>query len=181
MGAAEMMKRKYYLITLLILAVDYVAKRIADAKLPGAPWDLIPGYLSLSYVTNSGVAFGFFADVQSGWKPYVLDAMAIIAVAIILIYSMHVSGNRKLLQAALAITMGGILGNLVDRVSHGFVIDFIDIRIPEVFHWPTFNIADSAITIGIALLLIDTVKSPALEKEKQPVVDSEQSAVSSGQ
>jgi signal peptidase II len=164
-----MMKIKYYLITVLIFAADYITKQIASAKLSTSPRDaykVISGFLSLSLAENSGVAFGLFDDLQSGWKPYVLAAIAMAAIAVILIYSMHTSRDRKLLQIALAITMGGILGNLVDRISHGFVVDFIDCHINK-FHWPTFNIADSAITVGIVLLLIDTVR-------KQPAVDSGQ-------
>jgi signal peptidase II len=166
-----MIKRKYYLITLLILIADFIAKRIADAKLyPRAPFEIIPGYLRLSYVHNSGVAFGFFDEIQSGWKPYVLGALAVIAIAIILVYSTRLSGNRKLLHVALAITMGGILGNLIDRISYGYVVDFIEFHLHETFHWPTFNIADSAISIGIVLLLIDTVRG----SEKQWAVGSGQ-------
>jgi signal peptidase II len=169
-----MIKRKYYLITLLILAADFAAKRIADAKLyPRAALDIIPGYLRLSYVHNSGVAFGFFDEVQSHWKPYVLAALAVVAIVVILIYGRHVSDGRKLLHVALATTLGGILGNFVDRISRGYVVDFIEFHIHEAFHWPTFNIADSAITVGIMLLLIDTVKSPTLEGEKQSAVGSE--------
>jgi signal peptidase II len=99
--------------------------------------------------------------------------MAIVAVVIICVYSARMPRDRKLLQLALAITMGGILGNFVDRILHGYVIDFIDFHIHEVFQWPTFNIADSAITIGIALLLIDTVKNPAPEEiQRQPTINS---------
>jgi signal peptidase II len=85
-------------------------------------------------------------------------------VVVILMYSARMPSNRVLLQLALAITLGGILGNFTDRILHGFVVDFIEFHIKEVFHWPTFNVADSAITIGIALLLVDTVKHPEVEE-----------------
>ena len=180
-GVVEMLRNKYYLIPLAILILDHIAKWIAQATLyPRAAVDLIPGYLRLSYVSNSGVAFGLFNEIQSAWKPYVLAAMAVIAIVVILIYSMRVPGERKLLQVALAITMGGILGNFVDRVFRGSVVDFIEFHIHEVFHLPTFNVADSAITIGVALLLIDTVRSPA-EDSRQPAENSGQSAAGSGQ
>ena len=68
--------------------------------------------------------------------------------------------ERILLQWALAVVTGGILGNLADRIFRGHVVDFIDFHIQETFYWPAFNVADSAITVGIALLLIDTVKNP---------------------
>jgi signal peptidase II len=168
-----MMKNQYYLIALLILVADHAAKWIVRAKLyPREALEIIPGYLRLSYLHNSGVAFGLFDEIESVWKPYILGGMAIVAVAAIVIYGLHVSQSRKLLQLALAITLGGILGNFIDRIFRGYVIDFIEFHIKEVFHWPTFNIADSAITIGIILLLIDTIRNPALE-EKQSVVGSE--------
>ena len=128
-----MIKNKYYLIALLILVIDLVAKWIAQVKLyPHAPVNLISGYLRLSYVHNSGVAFGFFDDIQSAWKPYLLAAMAMVAIGVILVYGIHASQNRKLLHVALAITMGGILGNLVDRIFRGYVIDFIEFLPPDM-------------------------------------------------
>jgi signal peptidase II len=93
--------------------------------------------------------------------------MAVVAVVVIVIYSSRMPSNRVLLQLALAVTMGGILGNFTDRIMRGFVVDFIEFHYREAFYWPTFNVADSAITIGIALLLIDTVKNPELEEELQ--------------
>jgi signal peptidase II len=170
-----MIKNKYYLISLLILVIDHIAKWVVRARLyPREVLEIIPGYLRFAYVNNSGVAFGFFDEIESVWKPYILAAMAMIATVAILIYSMRVSQNRKLLRLALAITLGGILGNFVDRILRGYVVDFIEVHIHEAFHWPTFNIADSAITIGIALLLIDTIRNPALEENKQSAVGSGQ-------
>jgi signal peptidase II len=157
--------KKFYIVALLILAIDHMTKWIARATLESnQPIELISGYLRLSYVHNSGVAFGLFDKVDSPWKPYVLAAMAVVAVVLILLYSMHMPSDRNLLQFALAVTMGGILGNFLDRVIRGYVVDFIEFHIHEAFYWPTFNVADSAITIGIALLLIDTVKNPSLEE-----------------
>ncbi len=158
------MKNKYYLVTILILLIDYVSKWVAREKLIlNFPVEIIPGYLRLSYWENSGVAFGLFNSLSSTWKPYILAAMAIIAVIAIIWYSLHMPADRKMLQMALAIMAGGILGNFVDRILRGYVVDFIDFHIHDIFAWPTFNVADSAITIGIALLLIDTVRNPAAE------------------
>jgi len=162
------MKNKYYLITMVVLIFDHLTKWIVRSTMDVRDAiDIIPNYLRISFVRNSGVAFGLFADIQSAWKPYVLAAMAVVAVIVILIYSSRMPLNRTLLQLALAITMGGILGNFSDRIMHGFVVDFIEFHVNESFHWPTFNVADSAITIGIALLLIDTVKNPETEEELQ--------------
>lgn len=160
-----LMKNRYFLVALLILIVDLATKWIARAELNGhKPIDIIPGFLRLSYANNSGVAFGFFDTIDSSWKPYILAAMAVAAVAAILIYASRVPSNRIFLQLALAITMGGILGNLIDRIVRGYVIDFVEFHIHESFYWPTFNVADSAITIGIALLLIDAVITPSAEE-----------------
>jgi signal peptidase II len=129
-------------------------------------FDILSGYLRFSYVQNSGIAFGLFADIQSVWKPYILALMAIVAIVVIVLYSARMPSNRILLQIALAMTMGGILGNFTDRIMNGFVVDFIEFHLRDQFHWPTFNLADSAITIGIILLLIDTIKNP--DKEEEP-------------
>lgn len=161
------MKIRFYLVALAVWVLDHVAKSAARALLSaGGSVEVIPGMLALSYVENTGVAFGLFADVRSPWKPYVLAAMALAAIAVIVLYSLRLPRARALLQAALAITLGGILGNLTDRVAYGYVVDFIDLHAGARLHWPTFNVADSAITIGIALLLFDTLRHPDPGRER---------------
>ena len=162
------MRSRFYLLAAGVLILDHLTKWLVRSGMDlHDAIELIPNLLRLSYVRNSGVAFGLLADFQSAWKPYVLAGMAVVAVVVILVYSSRVPSNRMLLQVALAITMGGILGNFTDRVVHGFVVDFIEFHYKEAFYWPTFNVADSAISIGIALLLIDTVKNPEMEEELQ--------------
>jgi signal peptidase II len=167
------MKKRFYLIAVLIVLFDQLTKWIVKSKLnPDLPVEIIPGYLRFSYWENSGVAFGLFNEVASSWKPYILAAMAIMAVIVIIIYGRRMPADRKLLQLSLAIMIGGILGNFADRIIRGYVVDFIDFHVRNSFYWPTFNVADSAITIGIALLLIDTIKSPLQEEvAEQPAVD----------
>jgi len=162
------MKLKYYLLTVAVFVLDHITKWMVRTRMDlHDAIEVIPNYLRISSVRNSGVAFGLFADFQSTWKPYILAAMAVVAVIVIIIYSSRMPLNRTLLQAALAITLGGIVGNFTDRVMHGFVVDFIEFHIGEAFHWPTFNIADSAITIGIALLLVDSVRHPDIDEQFQ--------------
>jgi len=159
------MRNRYYLLAVLVFVLDHFTKWLVRSKMDlHEAIELIPGFARISYVRNSGVAFGLFAEIQSVWKPYILASMAVIAVVVILLYSARMPSNRVLLQLALAITLGGILGNFTDRILHGFVVDFIELHIKDVFHWPTFNVADSAITIGIGLLLVDTVKHPEVEE-----------------
>lgn len=161
------MKYKFCLLTLGVLVLDHVTKWLARTRLdPERAIEVIPGYLRISYVSNTGVAFGLFRDLDSPWKPYVLAAMAIVAVVVIFVYSSRMPSSRRLLQSALAVIMGGILGNFVDRILQGYVVDFIEFHIRDNFYWPTFNVADSAITVGIGLLLIDAVKNA--EPDEQP-------------
>jgi len=162
------MKFKFCLLTLGVLVLDHVTKWLARTRLdPERAIEVIPGYLRISYVSNTGVAFGLFRDLDSPWKPYVLAAMAIVAVVVIFVYSSRMPSSRRLLQSALAVIMGGILGNFVDRILQGYVVDFIEFHIRDNFYWPTFNVADSAITVGIGLLLIDAVKNTEPDEEPQ--------------
>lgn len=148
-------------MTLVVLVLDHLTKYLVSTTIdPHGSIEIIPGFLRFSFVLNSGVAFGLFQDPQSTWKPYLLASLAVAAVVVIMIYSMRMPLERVLLQAALAVTMGGILGNFTDRLMRGSVVDFIEVHIRNRFYWPTFNLADSAITIGIALLLIDTLRHP---------------------
>ena len=165
------MKRKSYLIAVLILILDQATKWLASARLDGhEAIEIIPGYLRLSFIRNSGVAFGLFTEVQSAWKPIILSLLAVAAIIVIVVYSRRMTSRRILLRVALAIIMGGILGNLADRLVHGSVVDFIEFHVHESFYWPTFNVADSAITIGIALLLMDALRNPqGGESRKDPV------------
>jgi signal peptidase II len=159
------MRLRYFLITAAVFIVDHLTKLVVRWRLDlHDSIDLVPGYLRFAHVENSGVAFGLFAEIQSVYKPYVLASMAVVAVVVIIMYSARMPSQRRLLQLALAVTLGGILGNFTDRLMHGFVIDFIELHLHESFHWPTFNVADTAITTGIALLLLDTVKNPDAEE-----------------
>jgi signal peptidase II len=167
MKAPKLMRFRYYVITALVFFLDHATKFLVRQRLEvdKDSIEVIAGYLRISHVHNYGVAFGLFADIQSVWKPFVLASMAVVAVVVILMYSARMPSQRMLLQLALALTLGGIVGNFTDRILHGFVVDFIELHVHDAFHWPTFNVADSAITVGIALLLLDTIKHPDVDEE----------------
>jgi signal peptidase II len=160
---AGKMRTRYYLITLFIVILDHWTKWWLNTRLAADPIELISGYLRLSLVHNNGVAFGLFSGEISSWKPYLLAGMAVVALVCLILYSRQMPAARRLLQVGLASTMGGIVGNLLDRVFRGYVVDFIECHIHESYYWPNFNVADSAISIGIALLLIDTVFAPGAD------------------
>jgi signal peptidase II len=152
---------KYYWLTVGVLVLDHLTKWLVRSRMGlYETIELIPGYLRLSHVQNTGVAFGLLNDLHSVWKPYFLAGMAVLAAVVIAAYASRVPAGRSMLQTALAVTMGGILGNFVDRLAFGYVTDFVEFHIKGSFHWPTFNVADTAISVGIGLLLLDTIKNP---------------------
>ncbi len=118
---------------------------------------VIPGFLRITHWLNEGAAFSLFADSASPnavrWGLIAFSALAAIAVLIALI---RLGGRITLVTVALALVLGGALGNLHDRVLYGSVVDFIEIHIFG-YHWPDFNVADSSIVIGACLLLLDSL------------------------
>jgi len=131
---------------LLTLFLDQATKYLVARYLPlGKPWNPIPSLeriVSLTYITNTGVAFGLFPQLG-----LFFTILPILVVAAILIYYRHIPTNKWGLQVCLGLQLGGALGNLLDRLRLGYVVDFIDFKV-----WPVFNIADSAIVVGTALL-----------------------------
>jgi signal peptidase II len=133
-----------------ILAADQVLKAVVTASLRGQPpVSLLGGLIYLDYTRNSGAAFGFF---RSGGPLF--ELVAIGASLAILLYYPRVSQASPLLTVALGLILGGALGNLLDRIRLGYVVDFIDLR-----WWPVFNLADSAVVVGVALLVMRSALS----------------------
>ncbi len=106
-------------------------------------------------VYNQGAAFSFLA-AAGGWQRWLLTALAVIA-ALVIGYLLKRHGNQGVFCTALSLILGGAIGNLIDRVAYGHVIDFIDLHARSL-HWPVFNLADSAITVGAVLLVIDELR-----------------------
>jgi len=117
---------------------------------------LIPHYLNLVYVQNSGAAFGIFAD--SAIRVPFLSAIALLAIAAIVWMLPRLEPQQRWLRLGLILVLPGALGNLIDRLRFGAVIDFIDVHWYQ-HHWPAFNVADSAITLGVACMLVDLLCS----------------------
>ncbi len=115
---------------------------------------VVEGFFNLTHIRNSGVAFGIFAGHQSELKPYFLIFVSIIAIIAILIIFHQTENDKRMVQTALVLIFSGAIGNLIDRVLHKEVIDFIDLFINNQ-HWPAFNIADSCITIGVMFMATD--------------------------
>jgi signal peptidase II len=137
------------LIALCVVALDQAAKYLAVTYLADGPVRLIPGFANLVLAYNRGAAFGSFANFDFG--PYLLIALNLMALGVMLfvLFSRHAA--PKAMQVYLGMVAGGAVGNLIDRFRIGEVIDFMDLYVGS-WHWPVFNVADTGITVGGALL-----------------------------
>lgn len=115
--------------------------------------EVIPGLFNLVYVTNSGAAFSMLADVDSPWRHYFFLGVGTVALIGLTIAYFKLKHENRFYGTALALIAGGALGNLIDRVRFGSVVDFLDFYLGG-YHWPAFNIADSAICVGAGLFII---------------------------
>lgn len=153
--ATRFRKLRYLLVSLAVVVLDQWTKWLVEVHLPHhTTQPVIPGLFNLTHVRNSGVAFGLFASNGGGWVLTALGLGALIAVGL---YFWFTPSRDRVLLAALALVVGGAIGNLIDRVSSGAVTDFLDVYI-GAHHWPSFNIADSAISVGIVLMAIDSFR-----------------------
>ena len=144
-------------ISLAVLLADLGTKILVVETLPQySTRGVIPGFLNWTHVQNRGVAFGLFNALGSLGPPILIAAGAV-ALVVVAIYFKQTDPRNRLLLWALALILGGALGNLIDRAFTGSVTDFIDVYV-GTYHWHTFNIADSAISVGIGLMLLDLVR-----------------------
>jgi signal peptidase II len=155
-GPSEPGKARYLLLALAVLALDQWTKWWVEVTL-----DLyevvrvVPG-LNLTRIENTGIAFGLFPAGGSVWGTALLMALGFGALTIVSIFFWRARRSERWLLAGLGLVMGGAVGNLVDRAMTGAVTDFVDFYVGS-YHWHTFNVADSAISIGIVMLLLESV------------------------
>ena len=159
------MKRFHYLtISLAIIAFDALTKWLVAARIDlHESITVIPNLFEIVHVRNTGAAFGIGANTESHFVPMLLNGGAIVVFVVVVVYALRTAVTDRMLQVALHLILGGAIGNLVDRFRFGYVVDFLDFYVRD-HHWPAFNIADSAICIGICLLFLDMKKNPE-EKE----------------
>jgi len=144
---------KWFWLAGVVLILDQWSKWIADSRL--GPHDAIPllPFLALRKAYNPGAAFSFLSSA-SGWQRWFFIGLALLVIGVLVVWLRRLTREQGRMALALALILGGAAGNLIDRLFYGHVIDFIDLYY-GAWHWPTFNIADSAITLGAALLLLD--------------------------
>ncbi|MFQ5995799.1 MAG: signal peptidase II [Acidiferrobacterales bacterium] len=145
---------KFYSIAISVIVLDQATKFAAAKYLVRGPIELGP-FLNLTLVFNTGAAFGFLSDA-SGWQNFVFAIIAMIVSFVIIAMVRRLSANDVQVLVGLMLVLGGAIGNLIDRLRNGYVVDFIDVYYQD-WHWPAFNVADSAISIGVVLLVLDAI------------------------
>jgi len=141
----------------VVVALDQVSKAIIRIVLPlGESRRIIPEFLDLTHVHNTGAAFGLLNAADFPYKPVVMIAIAAIALVAIAAYATQLGFHERMARFGLALILGGAFGNLIDRAIAGYVVDFVDVYWGSTHFW-AFNVADSAITIGAILVLLDMI------------------------
>jgi signal peptidase II len=158
----------YVIVAIAVLALDQLSKYWVSATLKfGADLMVIKGFINLSYTENSGIAFGMLNDSNVKW---VLVLISVLAMVMVIFYLMRAPMANRLLLTSLSLLAGGISGNLIDRIRIGRVIDFIEVYY-KAFHWPIFNLADAAISIGAVLLALDLLFAPQGGREESQAME----------
>jgi len=137
-----------------ILILDQVSKLVVVRSLGlGQTIPVIPGLFNLVYVLNPGAAFGFLASLPDGVRNPFFILISVAAAVLIIVYHARHLRSQVLASLALGMILGGAIGNLIDRLRYGMVVDFLDFYLDR-YHWPAFNVADSAISVGVGLMVL---------------------------
>lgn len=145
---------KWLGLALALVLLDQFTKALILAYYHYGDVTHVTGFLNIVRAHNSGAAFSFLAGA-GGWQRWFFLGIGI-AAAVFIVYLLRTNPGQRLFSLAMACILGGAIGNVVDRMVHGYVVDFIDFHIGR-WHFPAFNVADSAITIGVILMLVDEV------------------------
>jgi len=148
----------WLLLAVLVVVLDLWTKHLAVANLELYRPIPITGWLNLTLAHNTGAAFSLLAD-SGGWQRWFFIVFAVGISIFLLIWLWRLPLAARALPVSLTLLLGGAIGNLVDRIRLGYVVDFIDVHYNS-WHWPAFNIADSAIVIGVTLMLIESLLPP---------------------
>ena len=142
-------------LPILVVVLDQITKGIVRAKLPlYASRTIIPGFMDFTHVPNSGIAYGFLQTVDFPFKTVIIAMIAATAMISVGIYAASLARHQIVARIGLALIIGGAAGNLIDRVVVGSVVDFVDVYW-RTWHFWVFNIADSAISIGVTVMILD--------------------------
>ena len=155
----KLLQRKYLILvilTLVVIVLDQFTKSLIIQHFRlGESIPILSGFFNLTYVRNTGAAFGFLAQADPAFRIPFFVIVPVLALLVIGYVFRRIPANDVKLSVALALVMGGALGNLIDRASFGFVVDFLDFHWRYTYHFPAFNVADSSICVGVGILMLD--------------------------
>ena len=164
MGIVLVKKPKYWIISTippLILILDQWTKSLVTDKFQlGESVSIIREFFNLTYIRNPGAAFGIFAQSHPSFRGPFFMLIPLVALVVIGTVFRKLPANSRLLSSALSLVIGGAIGNLIDRVRFGYVVDFLDFHWRYGYHFPAFNVADSAICVGVGILILDILLQP---------------------
>jgi len=156
---------KWSWLSLAVIVLDQITKYLASSMLVlYKPIAVMPMF-NITLMHNTGAAFSFLSDA-GGWQRWFFTAIALTVSTFLFFWLKRLSAHEKLQAVALALILGGAIGNVIDRIWFGYVVDFIQVYYQQ-WYWPAFNIADSAITIGAVLIIIDTIKTSRSTDKQQ--------------
>lgn len=148
----------------LVIILDQMTKlAVVRALRPYDAISVIPGFFNLVHVRNPGIAFGLLSQLGTAWSTLLLSAITTAAVILLILWFTRLAGGDHRAAFALSLIIGGAVGNLIDRVRLGEVVDFLDLYVGS-FHWPAFNVADSAVTVGTLWLALTILFNPSAKK-----------------
>jgi signal peptidase II len=154
---------KWVWLSGFVLVVDQITKWFANTSIALYETIEVIPFFNFTLAYNYGAAFSFLADA-GGWQRWFFTVIAAVFSIVIIVWLAKLKSSAKLEAISLSLILGGAIGNLIDRVIYGYVIDFLDVYYQD-YHWPAFNIADSAICVGAVLLILDSFRSTP-EEEK---------------
>jgi signal peptidase II len=147
----------HFVLALFIVLLDRWTKHLVATRIAMYTHiQVIPGFFRITHTENTGAAFSLFADSPSHWKTVMLISFSLIAMIVVSILLWNQSRPFTMTGIALSLILGGAFGNLWDRVAAGRVVDFLDVYY-RTYHWPVFNLADSAIVVGASLLVLEII------------------------
>ncbi|MDH5573170.1 MAG: signal peptidase II [Gammaproteobacteria bacterium] len=156
---------KWLWLSVLVVVLDQATKIVASQTLEmHQPVPVFPGF-NFTLMHNPGAAFSFLSEA-GGWQRWFFTVIAIVVSGVIFFWIKKLSVAERLQAIALAMVLGGALGNVIDRILYGYVVDFIQWYY-ETWYWPAFNIADSAISVGVTLLIVDALRSSKKNQIKE--------------
>jgi signal peptidase II len=155
-------------VTAVTIIADQVSKLLILQKFqPGEILPVIPEFFNLTLTFNPGAAFGLWTNLPPGWREFALGASIALALTVVIIFLRQPMYQTKLARISLSAILGGALGNIIDRLVYGSVVDFLDVYIGNS-HWPAFNVADSAISLGVIVLVLLPQRKPSAESADVP-------------